>query len=266
MSISIEQVIDQIPGWAGQSLTIAPLSGGLTNTIYRVDVDGVPFVVRIPGANTELLAVDRANEYHNTHAAATAGICPRVAHFLPDENVMVLEFLHGETMTISGLQRPNMPTRMAQSLKQLHAGPRFLLLGAEVAITVRFTGNADRIPFGVQEHRHPDPAIIGCLYEAPDVLRVRHGPFPTPYVHEPRAAVHPILHLSLGGLGVVFIAKAGRAAATGLHLAFVVVVFDDVNPADGRGAEPTPKFAGRVDGLRVQHLAAGPIAAGSIFD
>jgi thiamine kinase-like enzyme len=89
-------------------------------------VDSVAFVVRIPGAGTELLAVDRANEHHNTQAAGAAGVCPRIAHFLPDSNVMVLEFIHGETMTIASLQRPNMPTRMARALKQLHAGPRFL--------------------------------------------------------------------------------------------------------------------------------------------
>jgi thiamine kinase-like enzyme len=38
----------------------------------------------------------------------------------------VLEFIRGETMTSAGLQRPKMPTRMAQALRQLHAGPRFL--------------------------------------------------------------------------------------------------------------------------------------------
>src|SRR5437588_1491111 len=126
MPISIERVIEQIPGWVGRPLHVAQLGGGLTNAIYRVEVDGTPFVVRIPGIGTELLAVDRGNEYHNTQAAAAAGICPRVAHFLQDGNVMVLEFIRGETMTSAGFQRPKMPTRMAQALRQLHAGPRFL--------------------------------------------------------------------------------------------------------------------------------------------
>jgi thiamine kinase-like enzyme len=58
MPISIGQVIEQIPSWVGRLLHVAQLGGGLTNTIYRVEVDGVPFVVRIPGAGTELLAVD----------------------------------------------------------------------------------------------------------------------------------------------------------------------------------------------------------------
>jgi thiamine kinase-like enzyme len=126
MPITIEQVVDRIPDWRGKSVIVHPLSGGLTNTNYRVEVEGVPFVVRIPGANTELLAVDRANEYHNTRAAGQAGVCPRLAHYLPDADVMVLEFIHGETMSIPKLQGPGMPTRMAQSLKRLHAGPRFL--------------------------------------------------------------------------------------------------------------------------------------------
>lgn len=125
MTITIEQVVEQIEAWRGQTVAVHPLSGGLTNTNYRVEVNGTPYVVRIPGANTDLLAVDRQNEYHNTLAAAQAGVGARVAHFLPEGNVMVLEFIHGQTMSIPALQAPDMPTRIAQALKQLHAGPRF---------------------------------------------------------------------------------------------------------------------------------------------
>ncbi|HLF02317.1 MAG TPA: hypothetical protein VI547_10100, partial [Anaerolineales bacterium] len=66
MAITIDTIVERIDDWRGKSVAIHPLSGGLTNTNYRVDVDGTPYVVRIPGANTELLAVDRRNEYHNT--------------------------------------------------------------------------------------------------------------------------------------------------------------------------------------------------------
>jgi thiamine kinase-like enzyme len=125
MTISIEQIVERIPGWQGKSVAIHPLSGGLTNTNYRVEVEGIPYVVRIPGASTELLAVDRGNEYHNTRAAGEAGVGPKIAHYLPDENVMVLEFIHGQTMSIPALHAPGMPARIAHSLKLLHAGPRF---------------------------------------------------------------------------------------------------------------------------------------------
>jgi aminoglycoside phosphotransferase (APT) family kinase protein len=126
MTISIDQVMHRIPAWSGRSPVVALLVGGLTNRIYRVDVDGVAYVVRIPGDKTEWLAIDRANELHNTRSAAAAGVSPRVVHQLPDVNVLVLEFIHGETLTVPAMQRPRMPTQIAQVLKQLHAGPRFL--------------------------------------------------------------------------------------------------------------------------------------------
>jgi thiamine kinase-like enzyme len=126
MTVTIEQVVEKIADWRGKAITTQPLSGGLTNTNYRVDVDGTPYVVRIPGASSELLAINRENEYYNTKAAAEAGVGAKVSYYLPDEKVMVLEFIHGETMSIASLQRPGMPARIAQSLKMLHAGPRFL--------------------------------------------------------------------------------------------------------------------------------------------
>jgi len=126
MTITIEQVVEKMADWRGKAVTIQPLSGGLTNTNYRVDVDGLPYVVRIPGASTELLAINRENEYYNTRAAAEAGVGAKIATYLPDEKVLVLEFIHGQTMSIATLQAPGMPTRIAQSLKLLHTGPRFL--------------------------------------------------------------------------------------------------------------------------------------------
>jgi thiamine kinase-like enzyme len=126
MNATIDQVLLRIPALQGKSITVAPLSGGLTNTNYRVDADGVSYVVRIPGAKTELLAIDRANEYYNARAASEAGIAPRLVEYLDNLNVMVLEFIRGETMSIPRLSEKGMPARMAQSLKQLHAGPRFL--------------------------------------------------------------------------------------------------------------------------------------------
>jgi len=122
----IEEAVAKIEDWQGNNISIQPLSGGLTNSNYKVEVDGTPYFVRVPGESTELLAVNRGNEYHNTRAAAQAGVAPRVLHYLPDYCVMVLEFLDGKTMSKDALNATGMPARMAQSIKQLHAGPRFL--------------------------------------------------------------------------------------------------------------------------------------------
>ena len=50
----IEDAVAKIEDWKGKSVSIEPLSGGLTNTNYKVDVDGMPFFVRVPGESTEL--------------------------------------------------------------------------------------------------------------------------------------------------------------------------------------------------------------------
>jgi thiamine kinase-like enzyme len=101
------------------------IPAGLTNANYRVEVDGVPMFVRIPGAATELLAVDRANELHNTRAAAEAGVAPRVLHHLADWDVFVLEWLDARTMSNAAFAAAGEPERVAAALRTLHAGPRF---------------------------------------------------------------------------------------------------------------------------------------------
>ena len=83
MRVDIEQVIAAIPAWQGRRVTAEEIVGGLTNRNYRVDVDGQPCFVRIPGAETGLLAVDRANELANSRAAAEAGVGPASSTICP---------------------------------------------------------------------------------------------------------------------------------------------------------------------------------------
>lgn len=121
----IEQVVASIKDWEGKQAEILQLSGGLTNSNYKVLVDGSPFFIRVPGESTELLAVNRQNEHFNAKAAADCGVGPRILYYLPDFQVMVLEFLDGRTMSNATLKAPGMPARIAQVIKRLHSGPRF---------------------------------------------------------------------------------------------------------------------------------------------
>jgi thiamine kinase-like enzyme len=121
----IDEVVSKIEDWKGKHASIQPLSGGLTNSNFKVVVEGHPFFVRVPGESTELLAIDRKNEFYNTRAAAQAGVGPNVLYHFPEFNVMILEFLNGKTMSKESLNASGMPARMAESIKRLHAGPRF---------------------------------------------------------------------------------------------------------------------------------------------
>ena len=123
---TIEEVIQKIPDWKNREISVAPLSGGLTNSNFKVEVDETLYFVRVPGESTELLAINRDNEYYNSKAAFEAGVGPQVLYYLPEYSVMVLEFLNGRTMSKDLLNETGMPTRMAQAIKKLNQGPRFL--------------------------------------------------------------------------------------------------------------------------------------------
>jgi thiamine kinase-like enzyme len=121
-----EEAVARVSLWKGETVKVSPLSGGLTNENYLVEGGGKRYVVRIPGQSTELLSIDRANEVHNTRAAATTGIGPKVLEVIPDLDVMVLEFIEGPTMSAKTLESEEMAKRMAASFRRLHAAPRFL--------------------------------------------------------------------------------------------------------------------------------------------
>jgi thiamine kinase-like enzyme len=125
-SARVDDAVSRISLWRGKDVAVSPLSGGLTNENYLVDVQGARYVMRLPGMSTELLSIDRANEVYNTKAAAESGVGPQVLELLPDLDVMVLEFIPGATMSASTLSSEHMALRMAASFRRLHAGRRFL--------------------------------------------------------------------------------------------------------------------------------------------
>ena len=122
--MSIEEVTARL--WPGRLASIDPIAAGLTNQNFRVDVAGTPYFVRLLGASTDLLAVDRANELHNTRAAAESGVGAEVVAVDPDTGAFALEWIDGRTMSNALFAAdPMAPQRIAASLRQLHAGPRF---------------------------------------------------------------------------------------------------------------------------------------------
>jgi thiamine kinase-like enzyme len=121
--VPIQDVVTRL--WPGREIRVTPIAAGLTNQNFRVDVDGRPCFVRLPGASTDLLAVDRANELHNTRAAAQAGVGPKVVAHEPESGALVLDWIDGRTMSNEAFAEGGTPARIAEALRCLHAGPRF---------------------------------------------------------------------------------------------------------------------------------------------
>jgi thiamine kinase-like enzyme len=167
--VAIEDVVARM--WHGSEIRISPIAAGLTNHNFRVEVDGRPFFVRLPGASTDLLAVDRVNELHNTRAAAMAGVGPQVVAEDPKSGAFALEWIDGRTMSNAAFAEPGTPARIADALRQLHAGPRFRDDFDMVRLSAYYLRVVDerglRIPDGYREHMAAIPRIEAALAAHP---------------------------------------------------------------------------------------------------
>lgn len=119
----VEAVLRDVAALGGRAVTVAPLPGGLTNRNYRVEVDGESFVVRVAGADTELLGIDRDREDACSREAARVGIGPEVVAYLPEHQALVTRFLPGKVLTDEDVKKPEVLRRVADTLRRCHAAP-----------------------------------------------------------------------------------------------------------------------------------------------
>ncbi|MBI4785475.1 MAG: phosphotransferase family protein [Chloroflexi bacterium] len=124
MALSLEDALARVPHWAGATdIRTSPLGGGITNQNFRVDVNGESFVLRIGGAKTELLGIDRRNEYAANQAAASIGLAPDVIFFIEPEGYLVTRFLTARPLPREEIGKPENIRRVAAALNRLHALP-----------------------------------------------------------------------------------------------------------------------------------------------
>jgi thiamine kinase-like enzyme len=94
--------------------------GGLTNLVFRVDVNDDAFVLRLPGKGTEEY-IDRKVELHNAVVAAEAGVSAEVVHARSEIGLMLTRCIEGVTMTPALFgTRAGSPERAGRALRRLH--------------------------------------------------------------------------------------------------------------------------------------------------
>jgi thiamine kinase-like enzyme len=124
--LELEEVLEEIPMLAGGGRVITRLSGGLTNSNYRVVAASGSYHVRRWSDDTGLLAIDRDNEYLNSVRAAATGVGAAVLAYLPQHNTMVMEWLDGRTLSAGRLRRGGKLLReVAAACRRLHGAERF---------------------------------------------------------------------------------------------------------------------------------------------
>lgn len=123
MQPGVDEIIRQIPAWkTASSIQVEPLAG-LTNTNYRVTVDGEKFVLRLSGQNTAYLGIDRGQEARVLAAVSEAGIGAQVAYCQLPEGHLVTRYIPGHHLTLEEYRTPENIGRILKTLKRTHALP-----------------------------------------------------------------------------------------------------------------------------------------------
>ncbi len=109
--------------WPDRPARITELGGGITNKNFKVEVEGGVFVLRMGGARTELLGIDRAVEYAAGTRAFEVGVGPEVVEFVRSEGWLVSRFIDGRPISPEEMREPHMLARVAAALRRFHDSP-----------------------------------------------------------------------------------------------------------------------------------------------
>jgi aminoglycoside phosphotransferase (APT) family kinase protein len=119
----LEAAIGAVREWTGRRLLATPITAGITNRNFRVDVDDETFVVRLAGVDTHLLGIDRESEYAAGRAAAAAGVGPEIYKYLPHLGCLITRFVQGTSIPTEDLEREEVLASVIGSIRAFHACP-----------------------------------------------------------------------------------------------------------------------------------------------
>jgi thiamine kinase-like enzyme len=159
-----------VPCLAGTPRQVTVLPGGLTNRNYKLTTPAGSFVARV-WSDGSFLAINRDHEYHNSVAAAAAGVGAPVHAYQPEHNLLVLGFIEGRTFGAQDVRAPANIPRIADACRRLHTGPRFAGDFDMFAIQPRYRAVAREhgfaIPRGYDEHAPAVAAARAALAARP---------------------------------------------------------------------------------------------------
>jgi thiamine kinase-like enzyme len=121
----LDALLDQLPALAGRQRRFEDLPGGLTNRNVKITTSDAVYVARCSDTSSNLLGIDRDNEYFNSRAAERAGVGAPVIDYRPDLGILLIGYLEGATLTSDDFSRPGVLAKVARGCRTLHGGPRF---------------------------------------------------------------------------------------------------------------------------------------------
>jgi thiamine kinase-like enzyme len=121
----LHAVLARFPGWGDRAFAVSPVLGGLTNSNWRVVVEGdhQQYFVKVPGPGTEGF-IDRATVIAASRQAAEIGVGPAVFYYDPETGIEVGEFLEGyQPCTAWDVGRPDVCAELMGLFRKWNSGP-----------------------------------------------------------------------------------------------------------------------------------------------
>jgi thiamine kinase-like enzyme len=119
MPSAVEELIERL--WPGRATAITPLTNGITNANYVVDLGDEQVVVRVPGKDTGLLGIDRRSEVEAGRLAATVGVGPDVLVYDVPTDCIVTRFIVARPISTEELASEPMLGDFVAALRRVHS-------------------------------------------------------------------------------------------------------------------------------------------------
>lgn len=240
MTLSLEATLTRVPQWVGKELKTSPLTSGITNRNYRVEVEGESFVLRLAGAKTELLGIDRPNEYAATLAAAAIGVGPEVIYFIEPEGYLVTRFIPGRPISPDEMRQPKNLRRVAGVFRRIHALPSIPGTFSPFRVVEDYdriarTNGVSTFPNNYAWLRERMAEVETAFLSEPFTPSLCHDDFLNEnfLIEEPSGALR-ILDWEYAGMGDIFFDLANFSVNHGLtddeDQTLLHAYFDDVTP------------------------------------
>ncbi len=121
MTLTIDKAIAKVPFLAdSKNIKKIPLSGGITNLNFKIEADGRSYVIRLTGADTELLGIKRDVEYQANKVAGELGIAQDVLYFIEPEGYLVTRFINGKHIAPKEIIQPDYLAQVVKKLRLFH--------------------------------------------------------------------------------------------------------------------------------------------------
>lgn len=122
---ALEAAIIQVIPWKGRRLRYRPVSGGISNTNFRIEVEGddLGYFLKIPGRGTEMF-IDRKAAAAASKQAEAIGVGPKTFDYLDHLDIEIAEFIDGRrASTHKDFADPAIRNEAVRVYRQFHDAP-----------------------------------------------------------------------------------------------------------------------------------------------